>query len=68
MVAKRLPQGLSSGISADDDAAEPVVDVLDNPVDVEDAQVKEDLDKEEFIRAQQSKLQKKTRTRTRKAQ
>jgi uroporphyrinogen-III synthase len=37
-------------------------------VDVEDAQVKEDLDKEEFIRAQQSKLQKKTRTRTRKAQ
>ncbi|MBQ5710440.1 MAG: uroporphyrinogen-III synthase [Alistipes sp.] len=37
-------------------------------VDVEDAQVKEDLDKEEFIRAQQSKLQKKTRTRTRKVQ
>jgi uroporphyrinogen-III synthase len=32
-------------------------------VDIEDAQVQEDPDKEEFIRAQQSKLQKKTRTR-----
>ena len=41
---------------------------LEDGQDVEDAQVKEDLDKEEFIRAQQSKLQKKTRTRTRKAQ
>ena len=33
-------------------------------VEIEDAQVKADLEKEEFIRAQQSKLQKKTRTRT----
>ena len=33
-------------------------------VDIEDAQVQEDPDKEEFIRAQQSKLQKKTRTRS----
>jgi uroporphyrinogen-III synthase len=32
--------------------------------DIEDAEVREDSDKEEFIRAQQSKLQKKTRTRT----
>lgn len=32
--------------------------------EVEDAEVHEDHDKEEFIRAQQSKLQKKTRTRT----
>lgn len=32
--------------------------------EVEDAQVKVDLEKEEFIRAQQNKLQKKTRTRT----
>ena len=31
--------------------------------EVEDAQVKVDLEKEEFIRAQQNKLQKKTRTR-----
>jgi rubredoxin len=30
---------------------------------VEDAEVKENLEKEEFIRAQQTKLQKKTRTR-----
>lgn len=33
-------------------------------VDIEEAQVQEDPDKEEFIRAQQSKLQKKTRTRS----
>ena len=33
-------------------------------VEIEDAQVKANLEKEEFIRAQQSKLQKKTRTRT----
>lgn len=33
-------------------------------LEVEDAQVKDNQDKEEFIRAQQSKLQKKTRTRT----
>lgn len=33
-------------------------------LDIEDAEVREDSDKEEFIRAQQSKLQKKTRTRT----
>ena len=32
--------------------------------EIDDAEVKEDLAKEEFIRAQQSKLQKKTRTRT----
>ena len=32
-------------------------------MEVEDAEVKENLEKEEFIRAQQSKLQKKTRTR-----
>ena len=32
-------------------------------LEVEDAQIKEDLEKEEFIRAQQTKLQKKTRTR-----
>lgn len=32
-------------------------------VEVEDAEVKENLEKEEFIRAQQSKLQKKTRVR-----
>ncbi|MBE6202827.1 MAG: uroporphyrinogen-III synthase [Rikenellaceae bacterium] len=38
-------------------------------MDVEDAEVKENLEKEEFIRAQQTKLQKKTRTRApRKAQ
>lgn len=38
-------------------------------MEVEDAEVKENLEKEEFIRAQQSKLQKKTRTRApRKAQ
>ena len=41
---------------------------MEDGVDIEDAQVHEDLEKEEFIRAQQSKLQKKTRTRTRKAQ
>ena len=35
---------------------------------VEDAEIKADSDKEEFIRAQQSKLQKKTRTRVRKVQ
>ena len=33
-------------------------------VEIEDAQLQEDANKEEFIRAQQSKLQKKTRTRT----
>ena len=33
-------------------------------VEIEDAQLHEDATKEEFIRAQQSKLQKKTRTRT----
>jgi uroporphyrinogen-III synthase len=32
-------------------------------MEIEDAEVKENPDKEEFIRAQQSKLQKKTRTR-----
>jgi hypothetical protein len=32
-------------------------------MEIEDAEVMESLDKEEFIRAQQSKLQKKTRTR-----
>ena len=38
-------------------------------MDVQDAEVKENLEKEEFIRAQQTKLQKKTRTRApRKAQ
>ena len=38
-------------------------------MEVEDAEVKENLEKEEFIRAQQTKLQKKTRTRApRKAQ
>ena len=38
-------------------------------INVEDAEVKENLEKEEFIRAQQTKLQKKTRTRApRKAQ
>jgi uroporphyrinogen-III synthase len=36
--------------------------------DIEDAEVREDSDKEEFIRAQQSKLQKKTRTRVRKVE
>ncbi|MBQ6612699.1 MAG: uroporphyrinogen-III synthase [Alistipes sp.] len=34
---------------------------------IEDAEIHEDGDKEEFIRAQQSKLQKKTRTRVRKS-
>lgn len=33
-------------------------------LEVADAEVKEDSAKEEFIRAQQTKLQKKTRTRT----
>ena len=33
-------------------------------MEIEDAEVHEDLEKEEFIRSQQSKLQKKTRTRT----
>ena len=37
---------------------------LEEGKEVVDAEVKENLDKEEFIRAQQSKLQKKTRTRT----
>ena len=37
---------------------------LEEGKDVVDAELKEDLDKEEFIRAQQSKLQKKTRVRT----
>ena len=33
-------------------------------MEIEDAEVREDLEKEEFIRTQQTKLQKKTRTRT----
>lgn len=37
---------------------------VEDGVEVQDAEVQENLDKEEFIRAQQSKLQKKTRTRT----
>jgi uroporphyrinogen-III synthase len=37
---------------------------LEEGKEVVDAELKEDQDKEEFIRAQQSKLQKKTRTRT----
>ena len=37
---------------------------LEGGVEVDDAEVKEDLEKEEFIRAQQTKLQKKPRTRT----
>lgn len=37
---------------------------LEEGKEVVDAEVKERQDKEEFIRAQQSKLQKKTRTRT----
>ncbi len=36
---------------------------LEKGQEIDDAEVKEDLAKEEFIRAQQSKLQKKTRTR-----
>ena len=45
-----------------------VARAMEEGVDIEDAQIHEDLEKEEFIRAQQSKLQKKTRTRTRKTQ
>ena len=37
---------------------------LESGVEVDDAEVKVDLEKEEFIRAQQTKLQKKPRTRT----
>ena len=37
---------------------------LEGGVEVDDAEVKVDLEKEEFIRAQQTKLQKKPRTRT----
>ena len=37
---------------------------VEEGVDVADVEVKEDLEKEEFIRAQQTKLQKKPRTRT----
>ena len=37
---------------------------LESGVEVDDAEVKIDLEKEEFIRAQQTKLQKKPRTRT----
>lgn len=37
---------------------------LEDGQQVDDAELKSDVDKEEFIRAQQSKLQKKTRTRT----
>jgi uroporphyrinogen-III synthase len=37
---------------------------LEDGQQVDDAELKSDADKEEFIRAQQSKLQKKTRTRT----
>ena len=37
---------------------------MEEGVAIDDAVVKEDKDKEEFIRAQQSKLQKKSRTRT----
>ena len=37
---------------------------LEEGQEIDDAEVKEDLEKEEFIRAQQNKLQKKTRTRT----
>jgi hypothetical protein len=33
-------------------------------MEIEDAEVHEDPEKEEFIRSQQTKLQKKTRTRT----
>ena len=36
---------------------------IEEGMEVEDAEVKENLEKEEFIRAQQTKLQKKTRTR-----
>ena len=41
---------------------------IEEGVEVEDVVLKEDHDKEEFIRAQQSKLQKKTRTRVRKTE
>ena len=40
------------------------LDKLEGGVEVDDAEVKVDLEKEEFIRAQQTKLQKKPRTRT----
>jgi uroporphyrinogen-III synthase len=63
--------GLKVKANAPTPAAPSMVKALDiycgkvaEGVDIEDAQVQEDPDKEEFIRAQQSKLQKKTRTRS----
>jgi uroporphyrinogen-III synthase len=63
--------GLTVKASAPSPEAPSMVKALDiycrkveEGVEVEDAEVQENLDKEEFIRAQQSKLQKKTRTRT----
>ena len=68
-----IDAGLSVKASAPSPEAPSMVKALDiyctkisEGVAIEDAQVKEDLEKEEFIRAQQTKLQKKTRTRTRK--
>ena len=63
--------GLKVKASAPSPEAPSMVKALDNycrkmaeGLDIADAEVTEDSQKEEFIRAQQSKLQKKTRTRT----
>ncbi len=68
-----IDAGLKVKASAPSPQAPSMVKALDiycskiaEGVEVEDAQIREDLEKEEFIRAQQTKLQKKTRTRTRK--
>ena len=68
-----IDAGLKVKASAPSPEAPSMVKALDiycrkveEGLSVEDAELKEDLDKEEFIRAQQSKLQKKTRTRVRK--
>ena len=68
-----IDAGLKVKASAPSPEAPSMVKALDiycskvaEGANIEDAQIHEDLEKEEFIRAQQTKLQKKTRTRTRK--
>ena len=63
--------GLKGKASAPTPEAPSMVKALDiycsklaEGMEIEDAEVHEDLEKEEFIRSQQTKLQKKTRTRT----
>ena len=70
-----IDAGLKVKASAPSPEAPSMVKALDiycskveEGLSVEDAELHEDHDKEEFIRAQQSKLQKKTRVRVRKAE